>query len=80
MQESVRKPQDNGIEADIGDGVYYEKENIEFCEGNNIKLASKLSKFVTHGNSQRNNNFEYNKDAGMYMCKAGHTAIRKAKQ
>ena len=25
-------------------------------------------------------NFEYNKDAGMYVCKAGHMAIRKAKQ
>ena len=53
------------------------KENIEYCEDNNIKLASKLSEIVTHGNSQRNNNFEYNKDAGMYVCKAGHMAIKK---
>ncbi len=82
LQELVKKSQDNGIEVEavIGDGAYSEKENIEFCEGNNIKLASKLSKFVMHGNSQRNDNFEYNKDAGMYVCKAGHMAIRKAKQ
>ena len=31
-----------------------------------------LSKMVTYGNSKRNNNFEYNKDAGMYVCKAGY--------
>lgn len=82
LQKLVEKSQANGIEVEavIGDGAYSEKENIEYCEENNIKLASKLSKFVTHGNSQRNNNFEYNKDAGMYVCKAGHMAIRKAKQ
>ena len=82
LQELVRKSQENGIEVEavIGDGAYSEKENIEFCEENNIKLASKLSKFVTHGNSQRNNEFEYNKDAGMYVCKAGHMAIKKNKQ
>lgn len=82
LQKLVEKSQANGIEVEavIGDGAYSEKENIEYCEKNNIKLASKLSKFVTHGNSQRNNNFEYNKDAGMYVCKAGHMAIKKYKQ
>ena len=82
LQKLVEKSQANGIEVEavIGDGAYSEKENIEYCEEKNIKLASKLSKNVTHGNSKRNNNFEYNKDAGMYVCKAGHMAIRKAKQ
>ena len=82
LQKLVEKSQANGIEVEavIGDGAYSEKENIEYCEDSNIKLASKLSKFITHGNSQRNNNFEYNKDAGMYVCKAGHMAIKKAKQ
>ena len=82
LQKLVEKSQANGIEVEavIGDGAYSEKENIEYCEEKKIKLASKLSKFVTHGNSQRNNNFEYNKDAGMYVCKAGHMAIKKQKQ
>ena len=82
LQKLVEKSQSNGIEVEavIGDGAYSEKENIEYCEENNIKLASKLSKVVTHGNRKRNNNFEYNKDAGMYVCKAGHMAIKKAKQ
>ncbi len=81
LQTLVKKTQENGIqvEAVIGDGAYSEKENIEYCEQNNIKLASKLSKIVTHGNTNRNNDFEYNKDAGMYVCKAGHMAVRKTK-
>ncbi len=82
LQKLVEKTQANGIEVEavIGDGAYSEKENIEYCEENNIKLASKLSKCITHGNGQRHSEFEYNKDAGMYVCTAGHMAIRKAKQ
>ena len=78
----IEKSENNGIEVEaiIGDGAYSEKDNLEYCEENNIKKVSKLSKFVTHGNSKRNNSFEYNKDAGMYVCKAGHMAIKKAKQ
>lgn len=78
----IEKSVSNGIkvEAIIGDGAYSEKDNLEYCEEKNIKNVSKLSKFVTHGNSKRNNDFEYNKDAGMYVCKAGHMAIKKAKQ
>ena len=80
LQKLVEKSQANGIEVEavIGDGAYSEKENIEYCEENNIKLASKLSKSITHGNKPNNNNFEYNKDAGMYVCKAGHMAIKKS--
>ena len=78
----IEKSQNNGIkvEAIIGDGAYSEKDNLKYCEEKEIKNVSKLSSFVTHGNSQRNNNFEYNKDAGMYVCQAGHMAIRKVKQ
>ena len=59
---------------------YSEKDNLEYCEKKGIKNVSKLSKTVTHGNGKNKEDFEYNKDAGMYVCKAGHMAIRKAKQ
>ncbi len=78
----IEKSQKSGIEVEaiIGDGAYSEKENLDYCNENNIKNVSKLSNFVTHGNTQRTDGFEYNKDAGMYVCRAGHMAIRKAKQ
>lgn len=82
LQRLVEKSQKSGIEVEavIGDGAYSEKDNIEYCSNNEIKLASKLSKSVTHGNGKNKDDFEYNKDAGMYVCQAGHISIRKAKQ
>lgn len=79
LKTLVKKSQENGIEVEavIGDGAYSEKDNIEYCEENNIKLASKLSKEVTHGISKNRDDFQYNKDAEMYVCKAGHMSIKK---
>ena len=82
LKTLIEKSQKNGIEVEalIGDAAYSEKDNIEYCKEEEIKLASKLSKTVTHGNRKNKADFEYNKDAKMYVCKAGHMAIRKAKQ
>lgn len=79
MQELIEKSQRAGIEVEavVGDGAYSEKDNLEYARENEIKLASKLSKTVTHG--LRKKEFEYNKDAQMYVCPAGHMATRKYK-
>ena len=78
----IEKSKKNGIEVEaiIGDGAYSEKDNLNYCEENAIKNVSKLSKSVTHGNGKNKDDFEYNKDAGMYVCKAGHMAIKKRLQ
>ena len=82
LQDLIKKTQKNGIEVEavIGDGAYSEKENLDYCEEKGIKNVSKLSKSVTHGNGKNKEDFEFNKDAGMYVCKAGHMAIKKMKQ
>lgn len=81
LQTLIEKSNNNGIEVEaiIGDGAYSEKDNLDYCTENNIKNVSKLSKLVTHGNGKNKEDFEYNKDAGMYVCKAGHMAIKKVK-
>lgn len=81
LQTLIEKSNNNGIEVEaiIGDGAYSEKDNLDYCKENNIKNVSKLSKSVTHGNGKNKDNFEYNKDAGMYVCKAGHMATKKVK-
>lgn len=68
-----------GVEVNtiIGDGAYSEKINIVQCKEESINLVSKLSKTVTHGNTRTSGNFEFNKDASMYVCKAGHLSIKK---
>lgn len=77
----VEKSEEAGIkvEAVIGDGAYSIKDNLEYCKENEIKIAAKLSEQITHGNRKKDKEFEYNKDAKMYVCPAGHMAIRKVK-
>lgn len=64
----------------IGDAAYSEKNNISYTKENTIKLVSKLNPSVTQGFRRHEDEFQFNKDAGMYVCKAGHMAIRKARQ
>jgi transposase len=81
LQELVEKSEQSGIEVSdiIGDAAYSERENIGYAQENNINLISKLSKTVTHQQSNRTNSntFEFNKDAQMYVCQAGHMSFKK---
>jgi len=74
--------QDNGIEVDtiIGDAAYAGKENLKIAGEQEIKIVAKLNPSITQGFRAQENTFGYNKDAGMFVCPAGHMAIRKARQ
>ena len=67
------------IENVIGDKAYSSKENIDAAKQGDYRLISRLNSIVTQGTRTKPDEFEFNKDAGMYQCKAGHLAIRKAK-
>ncbi|MDN4606747.1 transposase, partial [Sporosarcina highlanderae] len=73
---------ETGMEIDtvIGDTAYSEKDNILYAKKNKLQLISKLHPLITHGGRTKEDEFEFNKDAGLYVCKAGHLAIRKARQ
>lgn len=79
LGQLLEKSKKAGIEVEeiIGDTAYSEKANIELAKENTIKLISKLNPLITQGNRKKEDEFEFNKDAGMYVCKAGHLAIRK---
>lgn len=79
MQELIQKSQDTGMEIDtiIGDTAYSEKNNIRYTKENQLTLISKLHPHITHGTRSKEDEFEFNKDAGMYVCKAGHMAGQK---
>jgi hypothetical protein len=82
LETLVEKSKEAGMEVKtlIGDAAYSEKGNIEYSNKNEIKLVAKLNPAVTQGVRKNEEEFEFNKDAGMYVCKAGHMAIRKARQ
>jgi hypothetical protein len=74
--------QQNGIDIDaiIGDSAYSGKENLKLSGEQNIKVVAKLNPSITQGFRKDDDMFDYNKDAGMFVCPAGHLAIRMAKQ
>lgn len=74
--------QENGIEVDtiIGDAAYSGKENLKLTSGQNITVVARLNSSITQGFRKEEDKFDYNKDADMFVCPAGHMAIRKAKQ
>ena len=73
----VKQTKENGFEVEeiIGDRAYSSKENIDYCNENDIKLISRLNTVVTNGNI-RNEEFVFNKDADTMQCPEGHLAIR----
>lgn len=74
--------QQNGIEVDtvIGDSAYTGKENLALAIGQGIKIVAKLNTTITQGCRKDENLFNYNKDADMFVCPAGHLAIKKHRQ
>jgi transposase len=74
--------QENGIEVDtiIGDAAYSGKENLKLAGEQEIKVVAKLNPSITQGFRKQEDIFDYNKDAGMFVCPGGHMALRKARQ
>lgn len=55
---------------------YNQKSQREILQEQSKKLRKAVYEV---DETAKENEFEFNKDAGMYQCKAGHLAIRKAK-
>jgi len=55
------------------------KKDLEYGKENNVEIVSKTKEFVYNDNptASRCIGFTFNKDAGMYVCKAVHMAIKK---
>lgn len=84
LPELVEQSRKNGMEVDtvVGDTAYSGKDNIIMSEDqeNGFELVARLQPGISQGWRNDNGGFEYNKDAGMFVCPAGHMAIRKAIQ
>ena len=78
----IEKSQEAGVEVNevIGDAAYSEKKNLEYTKENEIALISRLNPVISQGNRKKEDEFEFNKDAGLFVCPSGHMAFKKAKQ
>lgn len=82
LQTLIEKSKGAGmpVETVIGDTAYSEKDNLSYRAQDEIELISKLNPLITQGNRKKEDEFEFDKDAGRYVCKAGHLATRRARQ
>lgn len=82
LQDLIEKSQNAGMTVAeiIGDTAYSEKGNLEYAKENQIRLISKLNPMVSYGARKKEEEYQFNKDAGLFVCPAGHMAIRKARQ
>ena len=84
LQELVEQSRRNGMEVDtvVGDTAYSGKDNITLSNNkeDGFELVARLNPTISNGARRDEDKFDYNKDAGMFVCPAGHMAIRKARQ
>lgn len=78
LKELVQKSKDAGMEIDtvIGDTAYSGTDNLKLAKEEQFQLVSKLHPVITNG-KRNNTGFEFNKDADMFVCPAGHLATKK---
>ena len=82
LPQLIEKTRNNGIDVKtvIGDTAYSGDSNLKQAKEEGFKIIAKVSPNISQGHRSELEQWEYNKDAGMYVCPAGHMAIRKAKQ
>ena len=82
LPELVEKTRKNGIPVDtvVGDGAYAGDSNLKKAKAEDFKIVAKVNPCISQGFRSETENWDYNKDAGMFVCPAGHMAIRKARQ
>lgn len=84
LADLVGQSRSNGMEVDtvVGDTAYSGIENLRLAEDekNGFLLVSKLHPVISNGFRKEEDKFDFNKDAGMFVCPAGHMAVRKARQ
>ena len=84
LERLVDQSRNNGmiVETVIGDAAYSGTDNLKLAEDKDkgFELISKLNPVISNGNRKGEDGFDFNKDAGMFVCPAGHMATRRARQ
>lgn len=78
LEALIEKSEAAGMEIDtvLGDTAYSGTDNLNFAKGK-YNLVSKLHPVITNGNRKEEDEFEFNKDADLFVCPAGHLAEKK---
>lgn len=79
LPELLKQSNANGMDVEtiIGDAAYSGRENLKIANEKGIKLVSRLNPAISQGFRKKEDEFDFNKDANMFVCPAGHMAISK---
>ena len=77
----IEKTRNNGIDVKtvIGDTAYSGDSNLKQAKEEGFKIVAKVNPVISQGYRSESEQWEYNKDAGMYVCPAGHMATKLMK-
>lgn len=64
------------VETVIFDTAYSGKNNLLYTKEQSIQLISKLNPMITQNGRANGKGFDFNKNAGLFVCPAGHLAKR----
>ncbi len=76
LLEKTERSTDLKVVEIIGDTAYSSDQNLKLAESKSIKLVSSLHPLISNGARPKEKQFEFNKDAGLFVCHAGHLAMR----
>ena len=79
MTSLVEKSKRTGLEVKevIGDKAYSGKDNLEYGKKNDIKIISRIHPIITNAIENKQDGFEFIKDADTMRCPIGTIAVRK---
>lgn len=82
LPELIEKTRKNGIDVDtvVGDGAYAGDSNLKKAKAEDFKIVAKVNPCISQGCKSEAEKWDFNKDAGMFVCPAGHMAVRRARQ
>lgn len=81
LEALVNQSRENGVtvESFTGDTAYSGKENLKLAKRDHFQLYSKLHPIISNGSRTPSQTWDFNKDAGMFVCPADFMATRVAR-
>ena len=69
------------VDTVIGDTAYSGGENLRLAEDGKrgFELVAKQHPVISNSFRREEDKFDFNKNAGMFVCPAGHITIKKAR-
>lgn len=82
LPQLVEQSEANGVtvNAIVGDRAYSGEPNLKYTNSRGILLFSRLLEQIANGRRDPESTWDFNKDAGMVVCPAGHMAVKVTRQ